>query len=122
MDQIAKGQNVNFKKNGNPPEIEIIVGSVAIGFYITFLISGSTHSEIGRGDSNEAPKTFPIGDPATLSGCKVSWNIGIAGGTPTDPFTQTVIVTQDGATLATFAYPPGQGDDLTVDYLTLIGK
>jgi hypothetical protein len=122
MDQIAKGQNVNYKKNGSPPEIEVTVGSVAIGFYILFLITGATHSEIGRSASNKPQRSFPIGDPAKLSGDKVTWQIGIAGGNPTDPFTNTVIITQDGNTLAEFAYPAGHGDDLTVDYITLVGQ
>lgn len=119
MDQIAKGQDVIFKKSGSPPEIQILIGSVAIGFYVTFLAcAGTEPSEISRGGGNEPPKSVPIGDPKKLSGCEVSWNIGVGPGT----FTQTVILTQNGKTLATFAYPQGQGEDATVDFVTMVGQ
>lgn len=121
MDQVAKGESVVINKTSpNPPEIQIIIGSVAVGFYIIFLIKGQTHTEIGRGSSNNPGQRFPIGKPSVLAGCKVSWQIGIASATDAaDIFTATVILTQDGNTLTRISYPPGHGDDLIVDYVTL---
>jgi len=119
MNQIARGQNVIFSKKGRPPEIQVVINSVAIGFYVTFLACGGTEpSEICRGASNQPVKSCPIGDSSKLSGCEVSWNIGVAQG----PFTQSVILTQEGTTLAKFVYPPGQGEDSTVDFVTMVGQ
>jgi hypothetical protein len=121
MDQIAKGKIVRIDPaSPNPPEIQILITSIAIGFYSAYRIEGSKHPLICQGSSADPPKTCKIGNnSATLPGRLVSWQVGIAGATATDPFNLTVIFTQDGKVLDKFTYPQGQGDDLTVDYVTL---
>src|SRR3989442_3696721 len=109
MNQIAKGEKVPINKASPPPEIEIVIGGIAIGFDSAYLIKGSSHPLICKGSSAEPVKRCKIGDnSATLPGCKVSWQVGIAGATPNDLFNVTVTLTQDGNILRQYKYN-GQG-------------
>ena len=120
MDQIAKGENVAIDPQGPPPQIQIKIGGSAIAFYSIYLIHGQQHLLVCKGSSNEPVKNCPIGDDAsTLPGQKVSWQVGTAA--ENDPFPIDVTLSQGGATLKSYTYN-GQGDDLLVDYVTLVSS
>lgn len=122
MNRIAKGENVALDPNGPLPEIQIKIGSIAIGFYSSYLIKNASHPMICKGKSNEPVKSCPIGtNTSALPGCNVSWQVGIASTNPNAPFNFTVTLTQGGATLRQYNYS-GQGDDLLVDYVTLVSQ
>ena len=120
MNQIAKGEKVPINPGSPPPEIEVVIGSIAIGFYSSYLIKDSSHPLICKGSSAQPVKRCKISDnSATLPGCKVSWQVGLAGAAPNDLFNVTVTLMQDGNNLRQYKYN-GQGDDLIVDYVTLV--
>jgi hypothetical protein len=122
MNQIAKGENVAIDPNGPLPTITIKIGSIAIGTYSSYLIKDASHPLICKGQSNQPVKSCPIGtNSSALPGCKVSWQVGIAGTNPNSPFTIGVTLMQGDATLGQYDYS-GQGDDLLVDYVTLVSK
>jgi hypothetical protein len=120
MDQIAKGEKIAIDPNGEPPTIQITIGSSVIGFYTAFLWRGTSHpSTICKGrSSDKPPKVCPIAtDPSTLPGTKVSWQVGTAA--ENDSFPIVVTLSQGGTTLKTYTYN-AQGDVLLVDSVRLV--
>jgi hypothetical protein len=118
MNRIANGEDVAIDPNGPPPTIQIKIGSSAIGFYTAYLIKGTSHPIVCKGRSTDnPPKICPIGDASTLPGRMLSWQVGVAA--QNDPFPIVVTLAQGDTTLKTYNYD-GEGDDLLIDYVTLV--
>jgi hypothetical protein len=121
MQRIANGENIAIDPNGQPPTIQITIGSSAIAFYTVYLIKLTSHPVVCKGRSTDnPPQVCPIGtDTSALPGQMVSWQVGTAA--ENDSFPITVTLSQDGAALKTYNYN-GQGDDLLLDYVKLVSK